>query len=518
MASTVNINALAKQLADPLKFAKALWPDVDFYREQREAIYSVRENDETVIPAANKVGKDFMAGAVALSEFLCHREARVITTSVKDDHLRVLWGEIGRFIQTSRIPLLEKDGGPLIVNHRDIRKLVGSKLCPISYLRGMVSEKGEGMAGHHAEYTLGIIDEASGVDNLVNSQLDTCMRRKLIFGNCNPTEPTQFFRQAVEGGDRQDASGRYYRKVIRIRAQDSPNVRFALAQQAAGIEPTGEVLVPGILTWDEYLKRRATWDEVRQTIGLDAAFYVGAGVLLFPPAWLDEAARISRLTRQQRRATAIGIDPAEGGDKTAMAAVDELGLIELVSKKTPDTSVITGEALAFMRRHGVEPERVAFDRGGGGKEHADRLRSMGYAVRTVAFGESLMMEPKRGMRLVEERLDNREERYAYKNRRAEMYGTLSTMIDPVMGSKVFAIPGDEAGPQYADLRRQLSVIPKEYDGEGRLSLPPKNKREGQSGKCLIDLIGHSPDEADAVVLAVHAMLSKVKRAVAGGVY
>ena len=30
-------------------------------------------------------------------------------------------------------------------------------------MRGMVSEKGEGMAGHHAQYTLAILDEASGM-------------------------------------------------------------------------------------------------------------------------------------------------------------------------------------------------------------------------------------------------------------------------------------------------------------------------------------------------------------------
>jgi hypothetical protein len=36
-----------------------------------------------------------------------------------------------------------------------------------------------------------------------------------------------------------------------------------------------------------------------------------------------------------------------------MCAGDELGIIELVSKKTPDTSVIVGEALAFMRKHNI---------------------------------------------------------------------------------------------------------------------------------------------------------------------
>lgn len=43
-------------LRDPLKLAKALWPNVTFYKQQREIIYSVAENDETFVPAGNMLG------------------------------------------------------------------------------------------------------------------------------------------------------------------------------------------------------------------------------------------------------------------------------------------------------------------------------------------------------------------------------------------------------------------------------------------------------------------------------
>ena len=303
---------------------------------------------------------------------------------------------------------------------------------------------------------------------------------------------------------------RYFRKILRIRASDSPNVRLALRQLADGEKPTGEMVVPGVLSWDEYCRRRATWDIVRQTIGLDAEFYQGAEILLFPPEWLNRAERLAvALAGKPRHAKAIGIDPAEGGDSTSMAVVDELGLIELVSKKTPDTSVVTGEALAFMKKHNVIPENVVFDRGGGGKEHADRLRSQGYMVRTVAFGEAVAQEPKRGKTHFAERVEVKEERYAYVNRRAQMFGELSELLDPARPGAGFALPR-----HYAELRRQLAVIPRLYDGEGRLELPPKNRRHGQSTngrKTLVEILGCSPDEADALVLAVHGMLHKSRR-------
>lgn len=185
---------------DPLGLQRVLWPSVQFYDKQVEILESLRDNDETVVPAGNMLGKDFVAGFAALWVFLTSAEpVRVVTTSVKDDHLRVLWGEIGRFVQSSSVPLSSKEGGPLVLNHRDIRRVTGGQVCPISYLRGMVSERGEGMAGHHAARTMLVIDEASGVDDLVYTQGDTWARKKLIIGN--PNECQNFFRRAVKAGD-----------------------------------------------------------------------------------------------------------------------------------------------------------------------------------------------------------------------------------------------------------------------------------------------------------------------------
>lgn len=316
------------------------------------------------------------------------------------------------------------------------------------------------------------------------------------------------------------ATPRYYRKVIRIRAEDSPNVRYGLAQVRAGIEPTNEILVPGVLTYADYVKRRKTWDPIRQCIGLDAQFYEGAEILLFPPEWLNLAEiRAEQIKGLVRKARAIGIDPAEGGDKTAMAAVDELGIIELVSKKTSNTAVIPREAIAFGAKHGVAPENWVFDRGGGGKQHADTLREQGYAVRTVAFGESISLDPKRGLQMVETRMEMKEDKYVFLNRRAQLYGEFSQLLDPGLYPDGFGLASGLCGcvgdPE-TELRHQLAQIPKKYDKEGRLVLLPKhNPNDDDDPRTLVKLIGHSPDEADAVSLAIHGMLHKKTRARAG---
>jgi hypothetical protein len=52
-----------------------------------------------------------------------------------------------------------------------------------------------------------------------------------------------------------------------------------------------------------------------------------------------------------------------------------------------------------------------------------------------------------------------------------------------------------------------------YDEEGRMMLLPKSRKPGGNAtqKTLTELIGHSPDEADALALAVHAMLHPGER-------
>lgn len=187
---------------DPLCFAAEMWPQVRFYDKQVEVIDSVERNEETYVPAGNKLGKDFVTAFIVLSYFLRHLRyggVRIVTTSVKDDHLRVLWGEIGWFVANAARPLLVEHGGPLRLNHRDIRAVVDGRECPISYVRGMVSERGEGMAGHHAPHTLVVGDEASGLDDQVYEQSQGWAKRMLWIGNPNPCE--NFFKRGVKGGD-----------------------------------------------------------------------------------------------------------------------------------------------------------------------------------------------------------------------------------------------------------------------------------------------------------------------------
>jgi hypothetical protein len=611
---------------EPMKLKELLWPHVRFYKEQKEIIYSVVENDETFVPAAHMMGKDFVSAFIVLWFFLSRHPVRVVTTSADYSQLEsVLWGEMRRFIQEAKHPLEYEKGGPLVVNHLHIRKMVNNQVDGLSYLIGRVAAKGEGMQGHHiaetgdgVPRTMWVADEASGVDDLSYKAAEGWAKRKLVIGNCYPCQ--NFFRRGVKGGNqyekvdkpggegdvpgqygkslgaqelqslgsggsapatavpgevlpgvhsqvggggrevngaeardtnshsrspggtttpllpgssnggrlpgRPTSPGRCYRKVIRIKGEHSPNVRAALPYTYRGLTPPPKFLIPGVLPWLDYKKRRETWDPVMQCVGLDADFWEGAEVLLYPPQWLNRAEAIAEAVRllQGRKATGVGVDPGEGGANTCWTAVDEWGILEQVSLQTPDTSVIIKRTLAFTQRWGAKAEAVCFDRGGGGKQIADEMRSRGVMVRTVGFGEPVLPEPKVGSTWPHEKVDQREERYTYGSRRCQMYGALRELLDPVReeaaslpsadGSSATRPRGFGIPKELVRLRAQLAVIPLLYDKDGRLHLPPKQRTPGMSSseKTLTELIGHSPDEADSLVLAVYAMQNKPRRA------
>lgn len=530
---------------DPVKFVQWFWPDIYLTKYQKEIMYSVRDNVETVVPAGNQLGKDFVAGLIALWWFYSRKPARVVTTGPTEQQLLdILWGEINRFILAADKPL------PFKVQAESIYQLArdGITRVPGSEMVAIVSKK-EGLLGRHATdgfkaykdgyadipRTLLIIDEASGVHENVYQLSKTWAKRRLIIGNCFPCN--NFFKHAIDGkpgtddrgGDipRPNGAPGFFRKVIKVTVEDSPNIQYARAQQEAGLSPDNKVLVPGVKTWAELEENLATWDEKLKSIGLRAEFYKGEGVFLYPEKNLETAQKLSITYRSPaRRIKWLGIDAAMGGDNTAFAGIDEKGLVKLQSLKTPDTNIIVTIAIDLIKKHGIQPENVLFDMGGGGYQIACMLRKMGYNVRTVAFGESVKPDLRRGITIFDQKKINREVQYVYKNRRAEMYGMLSILIDP-FHQRNWGIDfdgnsdmSDGERKSRGELRRQMSLIPLDYnEGDGRLYIPPKDKRtaekEGDTNPTLKQLLGCSPDELDALVLAVFGMEHKEMKATAG---
>jgi hypothetical protein len=527
-APVAQVNLLPHRFKEvnPLQLIKEMWPDYKLSREQKMMVVSVWRNVETIVPAGNQLGKDFISALIILVFFLTRSPCRIVVTSANDNHLDVIRTEINQHIANARIPLTYDKGGPLRVTQEQITRDDANDKK--SYIKFMVAslDRTDALAGHHAyprdpyeaehvPHTLAVVDEASSVRDVFIDKLRSWCRRLLIIGNPYPCD--NYFKHAVKGrpgspdkgGDipSDKGDGTFTRKIIRIQAVDSPNIRIALAQLAMGMKAGDQgfapLLIPGLRDYGTYVLKRQTLDKILQCVQLDADFYEGSELKLWPPEWLNHCADLAvRFARMRRWAKALGVDTAEGGDKTAFTVGDEMGVLECLSLKTPDTNIIHKMVIALGRKYNVSPHNWIFDRGGGGKVHADRLRADGYPVRTIDFGQRASSnEPKNTEKHLQEKLEEYEERTIYESMRAEMYAEFSLRCDPRHPLGGYAIPLD--GDACVELHRQLSYMPKLYGSDGKLYMLPKNKRRADAKlgeKTLSELLGCSPDEADSAVL------------------
>lgn len=193
-------------LRDPLVFGQVCWPNSILYREQIEIIRSVERDRETYVVAANKVGKDYIAGFIAIWKFMkalmLGKTCKIITTSVKEEHLGVLWGEIGRFLTDSKVPLLASKGGPLVLTDMEIRRasdLVGGNKQPFNYCRGQVANNLDAMSGHHSDMSGMIGDEASGLPDGYHEKAQGWASWMLYFGN--PWHCANFWYRGIKAGN-----------------------------------------------------------------------------------------------------------------------------------------------------------------------------------------------------------------------------------------------------------------------------------------------------------------------------
>lgn len=211
-------------MSSPFGLQEVCWPWIRHSRDQRDMMLSVRDSKQTFVKSANMMGKDFEAAVIACTFFVVpevffsrrHNEEawanlfpgekrprrRIVTTSNTDDHLVVLWSEIGRLLTTSAYPLLASRGGSLVllnqnVTFADERADAGGNVP--SYLTGMVSNKPDKFSGHHAPYSLVMGDEASSIDDEVQVKCGMWARRELWWGN--PWNCSNFWRKGIEAGD-----------------------------------------------------------------------------------------------------------------------------------------------------------------------------------------------------------------------------------------------------------------------------------------------------------------------------
>lgn len=158
-------NAL-RQLADAgrLDVAAQAAFDADLWSVQKQIFRAIsKPRARVAVPSCNSSGKTALAGLLAPTFYACYPDAKVVTTSAREDQLRDnLWGEIRRWHGQRQFDF------PGHVPPAGMRVQEGNRL-----MTGLSPAKPEGVKGYHSPHVLVVIDEAAALDEMMAGAINT---------------------------------------------------------------------------------------------------------------------------------------------------------------------------------------------------------------------------------------------------------------------------------------------------------------------------------------------------------
>src|SRR5215472_73375 len=191
---------------------------------QAEALREIAGHDRVAIRSGHGVGKSAMLAWLILWWLLTRAPARVAATAPTAHQLRdVLWGEIGKWHRRLKQPFRDW----LQVQAERVT-LASAPDLSFAVARTARKEEPEAFQGHHSEHMLFIVDEASGVPNIIfevgEGSMSTAGAKTVLAGN--PTQIRGYFYDAFHA---QRASWR----TMRVACGDSGQVAAEYATRQA---------------------------------------------------------------------------------------------------------------------------------------------------------------------------------------------------------------------------------------------------------------------------------------------
>ena len=410
---------------------------------------SVRDNRRTAVHSCHAIGKSFIAAQIVAWWVDSHPpgEAVVVTSAPTARQVRaILWKEINR------------------VQARGLAGRTNQTSWYIDAPNGKEEKVAFGMKpsdtdpaafqGIHAPYVLIIFDEACGIPGgdgkshslweAADSLIANDDSRFLAIGN--PDDPNSEFATSCKPGSGWG--------VIGIGYSDTPN--FTGEKIPESLRP----LLIGELYVEE---KRKKWGEKNP-------LFVSKILGKFPESTADGLIPMSWIRAAQARElkpigpSELGVDVGAGGDKNVVAH-REGPVVRIIRKdQEPDTMVSCGNLLADLKE--TEAEIAKVDYIGIGRGMVDRAIEQGKPVIGVNVAQSAR------------------DSESYINLRAEGYWGLRERFE------TGTIDLDESDD---DLAAQLVELNYKRTSSGKIQIESKSEMKKR--------LGHSPDEADALMLS-----------------
>lgn len=416
-STSLAVAELQRLASDPVAFVRQ-YLGVEPEIWQAAALQAIASKDRVAIRSGHGVGKSSLFAWIILW-WLCTRyPAKVACTAPTAHQLSdVLWGELAKWMR--QLPDAFRD-------EFDVKaEMISAKRAPLEQFavaRTARRENPEAFQGFHSEHMLFLVDEASGVDDLIFEVGEGAMSTpgaKTIMGG-NPTRRSGYFFRAFH-------VDRDKWHTMHVKCQDSSRVSPDYPKDMA--EKYGE---------DSDIYRIRVLGEFPVST---SAQFIGGDLLELCRKYTAEGyASLPKI---------LACDVARyGDDKTVIgwrqgrksAILGKYSGLDLMA--TADRLV---EAITAQR-----PDAVVVDDVGIGAGVVDRLRQLGHKVFAFNGGAAAI------------------DKALYANRRAETWGLLrDAMREGMELPKDSELHDDLVGPEYAFTPKQQIILEKKEDMKKR---------------------------------------------------
>lgn len=399
------------------------------------------------IVAGHGVGKDALAAWLILWYLICFEDAQVPCTAPTHDQLYdVLWKEIA--VWMLKMPKQFRD----IYDWNS--EYVRMKLKPETWFaraRTGRKENPEALAGVHGEHVFVVVDEASGVDDVVFSTMEGALTGEnyLLFMISNGTRTTGYFY---------DSHHKLASKWQTL-AFDSRQSPIVDAQYVQDMEDNHGI------DSDEYAVRVA--GEFPRVEGQDEQGYM--------PLFTEDMLHFTE-DAANPGAKRLGVDPSgDGSDDAAWATRTESKLVITKTQSISNPKLGAQTTLTQMDYYAVPPDEVMIDNFGVGADWGKEIALLkpGCDVGTVNVGEAPPSDAD-----------------LYLDRRAQGYWRMRQWCQG--GGEILWKKG---------MREELLSIRFRRDMKGRIQIMPKREMKKRGLK--------SPNMADAAMLTFVKEFAKI---------
>lgn len=439
------------------------------WQRQADIMQSVVKHARTSVKACTASGKTYLASRFIVWWLMRYKDAVVITTATTWKQVeRQLWAEIRKTVYGCRDRIQLPD--PLQTQ---------LEFGPGRYALGISPGDEESIGGYHEGHVLIVIDEGSGVRQLVYDGAEGPMSgghaRLLELGN--PLHPSGPFHD-------HHTKHRAIYNCFTISAFDTPNFNpLRLRAEKAGLkggdatsfmlnelrntsadECHSWITHPKLITPTWVRERLAVWgiDHPKFEARVLGQFPRYSEHALIPLAWIEEA--------ELRPAFDDGVSPIEvgidvagpGEDETCVAVRCGKNLLKLRPFNDSDpTAGVVAMLMPFRDRIRV----IRYDSIGIGYHFGERLREVFESERCTVLGVNVSeasADPER-----------------FKNLRAELHWSLRERFEE----------NDIDGLDDDELSSQAALMEYFHDSRGRIQIAPKDK------------LPTSPDRFESVMMA-----------------